>query len=104
VMLDETAEGNLFASLRVREADLEKHLQSGQGAEQKDAARERAREDARKKLEEDAAKRAAAPKPPPEFGSAEDFQLAQALNRLKGKTVIASKTLVERKAEADTTN
>jgi carboxyl-terminal processing protease len=42
VMLDETAEGNLFASLRVREADLEKHLQSGQGAEQKDAAREKA--------------------------------------------------------------
>jgi len=104
VMLDETAEGNLFASLRVREADLEKHLQSGQGAEQKDAAREKAREDARKRLEEEAAKRSAAPKPPPEFGSAEDFQLAQALNRLKGKTVIASKTLVERKAEADTTN
>ena len=104
VMLDETAEGNLFASLRIREADLEKHLQSGQGAEQKDAAREKAREDARKRLEEDAAKKAAAPKPPPEFGSPEDFQLAQALNRLKGKTVIASKTLVERKAEADTTN
>jgi len=33
VMLDETAEGNLFAALRVREADLEQHLQSGQGAE-----------------------------------------------------------------------
>ena len=32
VMLDETAEGNLFAALRTREADLEKHLQSGQGA------------------------------------------------------------------------
>ncbi|MFY7940143.1 MAG: S41 family peptidase, partial [Burkholderiaceae bacterium] len=28
VMLDETAEGNLFAALRMREADLEKHLQS----------------------------------------------------------------------------
>ena len=103
VMLDETAEGNLFASLRVREADLEKHLQSGQGAEQKDAAREKARDDARKKLEEDT-KKAASLKPPPEFGSAEDFQLAQALNRLKGKTVLASKTQVERKAEADTTN
>jgi len=103
VMLDETAEGNLFASLRVREADLEKHLQSGQGAEQKDAAREKARDEARKKLEEDARK-AATLKPPPEFGSPEDFQLAQAINRLKGKTVIASKTLVERKVEADTTN
>ena len=104
VMLDETAEGNLFAALRVREADLEKHLQSGQGAEQKDTAREKARDEARKRLEEETAKHAAAPKPPPEFGSAEDFQLTQAINRLKGKTVMASKTAVERKPEGDTTN
>jgi carboxyl-terminal processing protease len=104
VMLDETAEGNLFASLRVREADLEKHLQSGQGAEQKDVVREKAREEARKKLEDESAEKKAAvpPKPLPEFGSAEDFQLAQALNRLKGKTVLVSKTAVERKAEVTT--
>jgi carboxyl-terminal processing protease len=103
VMLDETSEGNLFASLRVREADLEKHLQSGQGAEVKDEAREKAREEARKKLEDESAKRAASPpKPLPEFGSTEDFQLAQALNRLKGKPVLVSKTAVERKAEANT--
>ena len=86
VMLDETAEGNLFAALRTREADLDKHLMSGQGAEQKDEAREKAREEARKKLEAELAARNGAPKPPLEFGSAEDFQLAQALNRLKGKT------------------
>ena len=107
VMLDETAEGNLFAALRTREADLEKHLQSGQGAEKKDEAREKARDDARKKLEDETAKKAAARtdlKPPPEFGTAEDFQLAQALNRLKGKAVLVSKTAVERKAETDTTN
>ena len=105
VMLDETAEGNLFASLRVREADLEKHLQSGQGAEQKDEAREKARDEARKKLEDETSKKAAASlKPPPEFGTADDFQLAQAINRLKGKTVMASKTAVERKAETETTN
>jgi carboxyl-terminal processing protease len=102
VMLDETAEGNLFAALRVREADLQQHLQSGQGPEVKDAAREKAREEARKKLEEESLLRAAAPKPPPEFGSPEDFQLTQALNRLKGKTVLVSKTQVERKAEAQT--
>jgi len=104
VMLDETAEGNLFAALRTREADLEKHLQSGQGAEVKDDAREKAREEARKKFEADIASRGGAPKPPPEFGTAEDFQLAQALNRLKGKTVVVSKTAVERKAEVETTN
>ena len=102
VMLDETAEGNLFAALRTREADLDKHLQSGQGAEVKDAAREKAREEARKKFEAETAARNGAPKPPIEFGSAEDFQLTQALNRLKGKTVLASKTAVERKAEVET--
>jgi carboxyl-terminal processing protease len=99
VMLDETAEGNVFAALRVREADLEKHI-AGQ-AEQKDEAREKAREEARKKLEAEAAKRAEI-KPLPEFGSPEDFQLTQALNRLKGKPVLVSKTVVERKAEAQT--
>jgi carboxyl-terminal processing protease len=103
VMLDETSEGNLFAALRVREADLEKHLQSGQGAEVKDEVRDKAREEARKKLEDESAKRAAAaPKPLPEFGSADDFQLTQALNRLKGRPVLVSKTSFERKAEATT--
>jgi carboxyl-terminal processing protease len=105
VMLDETAEGNLFAALRTREADLAQHLQSGQGPEQKDEAREKAREEARKKLEEEAAKHANAPiKPPPEFGSADDFQLAQALNQLKGRPVLVSKTAVERKPDAATVN
>jgi carboxyl-terminal processing protease len=101
IMLDETADGNLFAALRVREADLEKHLQNG--PEAKDDARDKAREEARKKLEEETANKTL-PKPPPEFGSAEDFQLIQALNQLKGKTVLVSKTAVERKAETSTTN
>jgi carboxyl-terminal processing protease len=103
VMIDETADGNLFSALRVREADLEKHIGSGQGAEQKDEAREKAREEARKKFEEEAAKKNPL-KPLPEFGSDEDFPLAQAINRLKGKPVIVSKTVVERRAEAPATN
>jgi carboxyl-terminal processing protease len=98
VMVDETAEGDLFAALRMREADLEKHLASGQGEEVKDVAREQAREEARKRLEEDAKKHITEPKIP-EFGSATDFQLQQALNQLKGKTVLASKTQTERKEE-----
>ena len=101
VMLDETAEGNVFAALRVREADLEKHITSGQGAEQKDEAREKAREEARKKLEEQLAKSKEPVKPLPEFGTAEDFPLQQALNQLRGKPVIVSKTQSERKAELD---
>jgi carboxyl-terminal processing protease len=100
VWLDETAEGNVFAALRMREADLDKHLVNAE--EKKDEAREKAREEARKKLEEQFAKSKEAPKPLPEFGSTDDFQLAQALNRLKGKPVMVSKTMTERKAEADT--
>ncbi|MDB5819150.1 MAG: peptidase [Rhizobacter sp.] len=71
----------------------------------KDEARDKAREEARKRLEEETAKKTAAsaiPKPLPEFGSAEDFQLTQAINQLKGKTVLASKTAVERKPETTT--
>ena len=97
VWLDETAEGNVFAALRMREADLEKHLVGGD--EKKDEAREKAREEARKKLEEQAAKSKEPPKPLPEFGSAEDFPLQQALNQLKGLPVAVSKSQVERKAE-----
>ena len=96
VMLDETAEGDVFAALRMREADLEKHLGNGQGEEQKDEVREKAREEARKRLEEEA-KKPVAERKLPEFGTDKDFQLTQALNHLKGRTVLASKTQTERK-------
>jgi carboxyl-terminal processing protease len=102
IMVDESLEGNLYSALRVREADLEKHIASGQGKETKDAAREKAREEAMKKLEEAnavAKKNGEAPKPLPEFGSAEDFPLQQAINKLQGKTVVVSKTMTERKPE-----
>ncbi|MBO9677451.1 MAG: S41 family peptidase [Acidovorax sp.] len=98
VMLDETAEGDLFAALRMREADLEKHLGNGQDEEKKDAAREKAREEARKRLEEET-KKPLADRKLPEFGTDKDFQLVQALNRLKGQPVLVSKTLTERKEE-----
>jgi carboxyl-terminal processing protease len=98
VMVDETEEGNLFAALRTREADLEKHLTSGQGDEVKDAAREKAREDARVKLEEEM-KKPASERRLPELGTAKDFPLMQALNQLKGQPVVVSKTLVERPEE-----
>ena len=99
VWLDETAEGNVFAALRMREADLEKHLNNGE--EKKDEVREKAREEARKKLEELSAKTKEPPKPLPEFGGAQDFPLQQALNQLKGKPVAVSKTMSERKAAVD---
>ncbi|MDW5443868.1 S41 family peptidase [Polaromonas sp. SM01] len=98
VMVDDTLEGSPFAALRTREADLEKHLASGQGAEVKDPGREKAREEALKRLEEES-KKSPEQRRPPEFGSDKDFQLAQAINQLKGRPVLVSKTMVERKEE-----
>jgi carboxyl-terminal processing protease len=100
IFIDETAEGNVFAALRMREADLDKHLQGVD--DKKDPAREKAREEARAKLEEQMARSKEPPKPLPTFGSAEDFPLQQALNQLRGLPVVASKTAAERKAEAST--
>ncbi len=96
VMVDDTAEGSPFAALRTREADLDKHLGNGIDKEQADPKKEQAREDALKKLEEQA-KKPPAERKLPEFGTDKDFQLTQALNHLKGQPVQVSKTLVERK-------
>lgn len=96
VLVDDVEGGSPYAVLRMREADLEKHLTSGQGGEAKDAEREKAREEALKKLEEESKKPAAQTRPP-EFGSEKDFPLIQALNQLKGKPVIVSKIQSERK-------
>ena len=106
IFLDETAEGNVFAALRVREADLERHLPNaatttataGPDAD-KDPARQKERDAARARLEAEQARTNQPPKPLPEFGSAEDFPLVQALNQLRGLPVVASKTAAERKAE-----
>lgn len=99
VLVDETEEGNIFSMLRSREADLEKHLNNPQGEEKKDPAREKAREEARKRLEEEARK-APADRKIPELGSDKDFQLIQALNQLKGRPVLVSKTqVIEKKDE-----
>ncbi len=98
LMIDDTENGSPFAALRTREADLEKHLASGQGEEVKDPAREKARDEAIKRLEEESRK-PVAERRAPEFGSDKDFQLGQALKKLKGQPVLISKTQVERSAE-----
>jgi carboxyl-terminal processing protease len=100
--LDETAQGDVYAALRTREADLDKHLVNGE--DKKDPAREKAREEARQRIEEELAKTTTKElKPLPEFGSTDDFQLAQALNQLRGQPVMVSKTATERKAEDTST-
>ncbi len=106
VMVDESLEGNLFAALRTREADLTKHLNTGKGdTKQEEAAEalrqkeiEKSREEARKRLEE-FNKKPEAERRPPEFGSEKDFQLIQAINQLKGQPVMVSKVMEQRKEE-----
>jgi carboxyl-terminal processing protease len=83
VHVDETAEGDGLNSLRLREADLEKHL-SGDEKETRPVRHD--------ELEEEQRLLALAKKQKPiEFGSKEDFQLAQALNHFKGLPVKLAK-------------
>jgi len=88
IMVDEYADGDGLNGLRLREADLVKHLSNDKDAaevkaktvDEQDEERLVSREKKRKPLE---------------FGSKEDFQLAQALNHLKGLPVQVSKVKPE---------
>ncbi len=87
LMVDESADGDGLNSLRVRESDLDKHLSDGSGKEVDPAVKAR-----RDEMEEE--QRALAiskSRKPLDFGGADDFQLAQALNHLKGLPVKLSK-------------
>jgi carboxyl-terminal processing protease len=72
---------------RIREANLDRHLETGKAAA-KDAAAAAAKAPA--KADPAAKPEAQAPLPRFEFGAADDFQLRQAMNHLKGQPVIAS--------------
>jgi carboxyl-terminal processing protease len=95
LLVDEYADGDGMNGLRLRESDLQKHLSNDKD---KDAEKGAAIVD---ELEE--AKRLSAlekKRKPMEFGGKDDFQLAQALNHLKGMPVQTSKTAkVEAKKE-----
>ncbi|ROR23115.1 S41A family C-terminal processing peptidase-3 [Comamonas sp. BIGb0124] len=99
VMVDDTKDGSPFAILRTREADLAQHLTAGRGTEAAavDPEREKARQEALRKLEEES-KKPQSERKVPELGSNDDFQLQQAINQLKGQPVVVSKTLTERPA------
>ncbi|HEY0488632.1 MAG TPA: S41 family peptidase [Telluria sp.] len=79
VMVDETADGDGLNALRLRESDLVKHLANG------------GKEDAAPARPADVADGTRATRPqnrkPLDFGSKDDFQLQQALNRFKGLPV-----------------
>ena len=97
LMVAETADGDGLNALRVREADLEKHLSDGSGKDADPAIKAR-----RDKMEdEQRALAVSKSRKPLDFGSADDFQLAQALNHLKGLPVKLSSTeVVEDKSAA----
>ncbi|MES2535310.1 MAG: S41 family peptidase [Pseudomonadota bacterium] len=93
LMVDENADGDGMNGMRLRESDLTKHLSNDKEAES--AAKNKIDE-----LEE--AQRLAAlekKRKPLEFGGKDDFQLAQAINHLKGLPVQLSKAKVESKKE-----
>jgi carboxyl-terminal processing protease len=93
LMVDENADGDGLNGMRLREADLTKHLSND-----KDKS-----EEAKNKVDElEEAQRLAAlekKRKPLEFGGKDDFQLAQAINHLKGLPVQLSKVKVESKKE-----
>ncbi len=89
-VVDDTAEGNIFAF--PREADLEHHLNNTEQAAANAAANDKKgieQSPEEKKAEDD--RRAAALKKPIEFGSKDDYQLQQALHLLKGEPVETKK-------------
>jgi carboxyl-terminal processing protease len=84
--VEETADGSIVDRLRVREADLNRHLagQEPGGAKSKDADKKKADPKSPARSTTTADQRDTKPI---EFGSADDYQLQQAMNHLKGKPV-----------------
>ncbi|MDQ1815030.1 S41 family peptidase [Massilia sp. CCM 9210] len=92
-LVDENADGDGLNGFRMREADLEKHLSNDRDKESAASTREQL--DVQRRLLAIERKRK-----PLEYGSADDFQLAQALNHLKGLPVQLAKQVKDAAAEA----
>jgi carboxyl-terminal processing protease len=83
-LVDETADGDALAGLRMREADLEKHLINDRDKEEARTTNDELEEQMRIVAAERSRK-------PLDYGSATDFQLQQAILHLKGKPMQLSK-------------
>jgi carboxyl-terminal processing protease len=88
-LVEETPEGDI-TQFRVREADLSRHLSNDKDAEEKPRAPVPNASDADKLKD----------RKPIEFGSADDYQLQQGMNHLKGKPVAVAKAKEAPRAEA----
>ncbi|MBY0238094.1 MAG: S41 family peptidase [Burkholderiaceae bacterium] len=82
--VEENADGDGLNALRLREADLSKHLSNDRDQEAAKSKRDEAEEQLRILMAERKRK-------PLDFGSSDDFQLQQALNHLKGLPVQLAK-------------
>jgi carboxyl-terminal processing protease len=93
MMVDETPEGDGLNGLRLREADLQKHLSNDKdkGAEVHVNLNEMQENERIAEMEKK--------RKPLEFGSKDDYQLQQALNQLKGLPVKLSSVKPEVKKE-----
>lgn len=83
--VEETADGSVMDRLRVREADLNRHLANGETKPKAGNDKAKPNTKAEPKNSTDAKDLK-----PIEFGGPNDYQLQQALNHLKGKTVVTS--------------
>ena len=91
LIVEDTPEGN-FANFNVREADLANHLSNPNSPDAKDKDAQAAEAKAAEAKAAEAAKAEAAAKQRRyEFGSADDYQLKQAMNFLKGQPVETAK-------------
>ncbi len=93
-MVEETPDGDI-TQFRVREADLTRHLSNKTEAEEKPRAGQ-----APGANTDDKNKDQSKDRKPIEFGSAEDYQLQQAMNHLQGRPVAIAKPKPEIKADA----
>jgi len=96
LLVSENEDDDGFNGLRLREADLEKHLSNDRDKEEvaKELAQQIDEMEEQRRLEFLEKKRK-----PLEFGSADDFQLQQALNHLKGLPVKTTVMKIESKEE-----
>jgi carboxyl-terminal processing protease len=81
LLVEETAEGDV-TQFRVREADLTRHLSNDKDREEQPSVPKPTDASANDRTKD---------RKPIEFGSAEDYQLQQAMNHLKGKPVQLAK-------------
>ena len=101
LVVDETPNGDGLNALRLREADLQKHLTNDKDKHAEDTAKKNVRDEIEEEMRllEEAKKRKRL-----EYGSKDDFQLQQALNHLKHLPVKLSRTTEVAEKKAPKTN